>query len=237
MKYYLAVNGQPVGPYEPQELLQQGLTANSQVWNETMTGWQPAGQVPELAALLTQNVASQMPSQPNQPFPAQQQYQQPQYGGAHVQQGAPNISQPTGVRPQLGFMEAVKTCVVEKYCDFNGRARRSEYWWYVLGYQILSWVVNGIFFATIRYEDLINDPMSLYTSPGMIVMSIIGLALLLPSLGVSVRRLHDTGRSGLWLLLMLIPCVNLVFAILLIVWMCQDSQPMTNEYGPSPKYQ
>lgn len=81
MKYYIAQNGQPTGPFEMQELLQQGLTVNSQVWNESMTGWQPAGQVPELAALFTQNVAPQMPPQPQpqEPQYAQPQYQQPAY--------------------------------------------------------------------------------------------------------------------------------------------------------------
>ena len=86
MKYYIAQNGQPAGPFEVQELLQQGLTINSQVWNETMSGWQPASQVPELAALLTPGAAPQMPPQVPSQQPAQPQYAQPQYQQQAYQQ-------------------------------------------------------------------------------------------------------------------------------------------------------
>ena len=61
---------------------------------------------------------------------------------------------------------------------------------------------------------------------------IVSLALLLPSLAVNVRRLHDTGRSGWWILIGLIPVIGF---IVLLVFECQDSQPGTNAYGPSPK--
>lgn len=63
------------------------------------------------------------------------------------------------------------------------------------------------------------------------VCGIVGLALLLPSLGLCVRRLHDIGKSGWWWLLALIPIVG---AIILIVWFCKDSQPTENQYGPIP---
>lgn len=114
MKYYIAQNGQPVGPFEPNELLQHGLTNDTQVWNESMTGWMPASQVPELTPLLTQQTyqqyqqpVQQAPQQPQQPQYAQQpayqqpqpqyaaQPQQPQYGGAQQQYG-----QPYGVQQQ-----------------------------------------------------------------------------------------------------------------------------------------
>ncbi len=91
--------------------------------------------------------------------------------------------------------------------------------------------------------DYVNDPMSLLMSPGYIVAMIVSLALLLPNLGAYVRRFHDTGRSGLWLLtflLAIIPLVGqlamVVFFIIFIVWWCQDSDPQENQYGPSPKY-
>lgn len=111
MKYYISQNGQPAGPYEPQELLQQGLTINSQVWNETMAGWQSAGQVPELATLLGSNMMPQMPPQPAAPaYPQYQQTQQPQYGGAYVQpqyaQQQP-YQQPMGVMPDTHMVGAI----------------------------------------------------------------------------------------------------------------------------------
>ena len=130
----------------------------------------------------------------------------------------PNV--PTGVRPQLGFVDAVKICLTEKYCDFNGRARRSEYWWFCLCNFVLSYVVNLI-------GGLISPTV------GMVLTCIVTLGLLLPGLGVCARRLHDIGKSGWLVLLALIPLVG---AIILIVWFCKDSDRGSNAYGPSPKY-
>lgn len=104
----------------------------------------------------------------------------------------------------MGFLEAVKACF-GKYATFEGRARRSEYWWFAL----LSFVLGLI----------------------PVINWIAGLALLLPSIAVGVRRLHDTGRCGWWILLALVPLVNLV----LIYFCIQDSVPGTNEYGANPK--
>ena len=134
----------------------------------------------------------------------------------------PNQPRPvSGARPQLGFIEAVKICVQEKYCNFEGRARRSEYWWFALANSIVSYVagfIGGLISPTAYY----------------VLAILVMLGLLLPGLGVAVRRMHDIGKSGWWLLIGLIPIVG---AIILIVWCCQDSQPQENEYGPSPKYQ
>lgn len=104
----------------------------------------------------------------------------------------------------MGFIQSIKTCF-GKYATFSGRARRSEYWWFCLCNVILGCIpfVNFIW----------------------------GLAVLIPSLAVCVRRLHDTGRSGWWLLLALVPVVNLV---LIYFYVC-DSTPGTNEYGENPK--
>lgn len=151
-------------------------------------------------------------------------------------------------RPMLSFIDAVKTCLIEKYCCFSGRARRSEFWWFYLAQQIMStivsWIVFGIYFKNHTIADYLNDPMSLLLSPAMVIFGIYSIAILLPSLGAVVRRLHDTGRSGKWLLmslLSLIPVVGtivvLVFMVILIVWLVQDSQRTENKYGPSPKYQ
>ncbi len=153
-----------------------------------------------------------------------------------------------GGRPQLGFMEAVKICMTEKYCCFKGRARRSEFWWFFLAEQIVSSVVGTMasiaYFATHSIRDYINDPLSLLTSPGFIIAELVMLALLLPYLGVCVRRLHDTNHSGWWLLVFLagvIPIAGILavvaFLIVFIVWACQDSDRGENRYGRSPKYQ
>ena len=115
----------------------------------------------------------------------------------------------------MGFADAVKS-VFNQYAGFSGRARRSEYWWFTL-FTMLASVVASIVDAVVGFP------------VGTIALL---LAILLPSLAVSVRRLHDTGRSGWWLLIGLIPLVGF---IILIVFYVQDSQPGTNAHGPSPK--
>lgn len=113
---------------------------------------------------------------------------------------------------QLTFGEAVKLAITQNYCNFNGRSSRSEYWWYVLFTTILSAILSLIF------------------GPDSIVITIVGLALFLPSLGLAVRRLHDVGRSGWWYLIALTG----IGILLLIYWYVQPSQPTPNQYGPEP---
>ena len=110
----------------------------------------------------------------------------------------------------MSFPEAVRT-VLTKYAVFSGRARRSEFWWFAL-FNLLVGIVAGIIDSTAGLQ--FGDSQNPFTQTG-IVASLVSLALLLPGLGVSVRRLHDTGRSGWWVLLGLIPVVG---PIILIVW-------------------
>lgn len=119
---------------------------------------------------------------------------------------------------QLSFGEAVNKVLAQNYCNFSGRASRSEYWWYVLFTVILSFAIGFIFgiFGAVKASQWVG--------------SLVNLALLLPGLGVCVRRLHDIGKSGWWLLIGLIPVVGW---IILIVWYCQPSAS-ANEYGPVP---
>ncbi len=116
----------------------------------------------------------------------------------------------------MGFGEAVSSGL-SKYATFSGRARRSEYWFFAL-FNFLVGVAAGILDAVIGIT---------------LLYPLAALALLLPGLAVAVRRLHDTGRSGWWLLIALVPFAG---AIVLIVFFCQDSHPAPNEHGPSPKH-
>jgi uncharacterized membrane protein YhaH (DUF805 family) len=106
---------------------------------------------------------------------------------------------------------------LKKYADFSGRARRREYWMFVLVNFVISCVLAGLGYVSSAFNVL----SYVYT-----------LAVLIPSFAVGARRLHDTGRSGWWLLIGLIPLVGV---IILIVFFCQDSDPGDNEYGPNPK--
>lgn len=114
-----------------------------------------------------------------------------------------------------------------KYCCFSGRARRAEYW----GYSLFCTLVIGIPVYILAIALSGGDP----ESPIFNILTFAhNCALFLPSLGVSVRRLHDTGRSGWMLLLGLIPLVGLI--ILFVFCGCLDSERGTNKYGPSEKY-
>jgi uncharacterized membrane protein YhaH (DUF805 family) len=107
--------------------------------------------------------------------------------------------------------------VLKKYAEFEGRARRQEYWMFYLFNFIIS-------FLLIFLESLVGGPGIL----GMIY----GLAVLVPGLAVTVRRLHDTGKSGLWILIAFVPLIG---ALVLLFFMILDSTPGPNEYGPNPK--
>ena len=156
-----------------------------------------------------------------------------------MEDAGPTVAAPEYVpRPQqmMGFTDAVKNTVKNNYIGFSGRASRSEFWWFVLfqnlvligGYIVVFGYISvalggeGATMSAETFFNLIRMPMLLY------------LALLLPSLAVSVRRLHDVGRSGLWLLIGIIPLVNCIGGIVLLVWMIQDGNAHVNAFGAVP---
>lgn len=111
------------------------------------------------------------------------------------------------IKAGMGFGETLGY-FFKHYTDFNGRARRQEYWYMYLWNLIFGIIpIVNIFWA---------------------------LATLIPNLGLRVRRLHDVGKSGFWLFISLVPLVG---AILLFVWSVTDSDQGPNKYGPSPKYE
>lgn len=109
--------------------------------------------------------------------------------------------------------------VLKNYVGFEGRARRKEYWMFIL-FNMIASLVLGFIGGLIGLDTILSYVYS--------------LAVLLPSLAVAMRRLHDTGRSGWMILLSFIPLIG---AIVLIVFMCQDSEPGDNKYGSNPKLQ
>ncbi len=113
--------------------------------------------------------------------------------------------------------------VLKKYAVFSGRARRKEYWFFVLFNIIISIVLAVI--------DGVTGSFSPEAGMGLLG-GIYTLAVLIPGIAVSVRRLHDTERSGWWLLIALVPLIG---AIVLLVFMVQDSKPGQNQYGANPK--
>jgi uncharacterized membrane protein YhaH (DUF805 family) len=109
------------------------------------------------------------------------------------------------------YLDALK----KKYADFSGRACRTEYWMFVL-----CSIIVGIVLAIV-------DAMITGGLLGIVYL----LGIIIPSIAVTARRLHDTNRSGWWMLISVIPLVGLV----LIYFLVLDSQPGDNQYGPNPK--
>lgn len=116
------------------------------------------------------------------------------------------------------FVQAFK----QKYCDFSGRARRKEYWGYVLFAALIQWAMLAV--AALSFG---AESVGFY-----VVYALIALAFILPALSVTVRRLHDLGKSGWWIFIAFIPFVG---SIALLVFMCLDSEVDENAYGPNPK--
>jgi uncharacterized membrane protein YhaH (DUF805 family) len=119
----------------------------------------------------------------------------------------------------MTFVEAIKTGL-SKFVTWKGRASRSEFWFFFL-----------FAFACMIFKT-VNPITGLEQSAGYgYVYGLVALALLLPNLAVMVRRLHDTGRSGWWYWIALIPLVG---AILLLVWFASKGTTGSNEYGEDP---
>ncbi len=112
---------------------------------------------------------------------------------------------------------------LQKWADFSSRARRREYWFFVLIYIVIYIVLTVI--------DMMVGLADPATGVG-VLGGIFALAMLIPSISVGVRRLHDTNRSGWWLLIGFIPIIG---ALVLIVFFLLDSQPGDNRFGPNPK--
>lgn len=116
-------------------------------------------------------------------------------------------------------------CITKNYANFNGRARRQEYWMFTLFNFLLNLALTivGMILASIS---------SSLVSVINIISFVAWAALFIPSLAVAVRRLHDTDRSGWWVLIALVPLIG---AIVLLVFACSDSTPGSNQYGENPK--
>lgn len=166
----------------------------------------------------------------------------------------------------MTFAQAVRSAF-SGYATFSGRARRSEYWWFYL-FTVLVGIGTSV-------VDSILD-LAFDNELGVVNM-LASLALLLPSLAVTVRRLHDTGRTGWWMLLPVVPVIVMICVVIggvlvtlsaaydgsgsggipssaivallvasglvtlaafvtVLVFLCLDSEPRPNKYGPSPKH-
>lgn len=127
---------------------------------------------------------------------------------------------------KIGFKDAIRICLKEKYASFQGRATRSEYWYFVLFYAIVIFAVSlisGILGALFSEGDV-----STVVGVMVILLALVALGFILPGISVLVRRLHDTGRSGWYYWLCLIPWIG---GIIIFIFCCLESQRRDNEYG------
>lgn len=110
--------------------------------------------------------------------------------------------------------------VLQNYAGFDGRARRKEFWMFVLVNIIVSVVLS-----------VVDNALGLKMGASGILGSIYSLAIFIPSIAVQARRLHDTGRSGWWQLIVF----TIIGIPVLIYWYASDGEPGSNQYGPNPK--
>ena len=196
-QYYYSQGGQQIGPMSLNDLYNQRVTPETLFWYQGLPNWQKGYELPELAPLF-----NRMPPPISSAGP-------PSYTPPPIYSNPPLQPTPHAYEWYLG--------VWQKYAQFTGRARRSEYWYFVL--------FNCIALVAVLFIDAALGTSSRQGGTGAFYV-IYNLAVLLPSLSVGVRRMHDVGKSG-WFLL--IPFYNLVLA-------CTEGNRGPNQYGADPKY-
>jgi len=135
----------------------------------------------------------------------------------------------------MDFVDALRSVFLIKPFDFSGRASRSEYWWSYLGYMMFVTVFQ-IAMAIIMVIPALLFPETPIISVIVLLVAVIPVLvhISIPLLSLSIRRLHDVGYSGWWLLLILIPLLNLVFGIGFFVLSVSEGNGHENKYGPVP---
>lgn len=117
----------------------------------------------------------------------------------------------------------------KRYADFSGRSQRKEYWMFGLMVGVVTLLIDGVFGGT---YSVLAGFRTMPSVTGSLLGAIFTLGSVIPSLAVTVRRLHDTDRSGWWLLIALVPVLG---SLLLLWFMVSDGTPGTNRFGPDPK--
>ena len=133
----------------------------------------------------------------------------------------------------MTFIESIRTCMSEKYFSIEGRASRSEFWWFYLAMTLGTIVCVSVLTALVTAMTISNEHTMVYVMI-ILLFALALLALVVPSITASVRRLHDTGRSGWWYLINFVPYIG---GIVLIVFLALPSDPNENEYGAPEEQQ
>lgn len=214
-KFYYENNGKNTGPVSQDEIIELAkngdIHRDTLIWRQGYEDWKKLSESEIDISFLPPPVKA---ATPNTPPPLQT---------TSIQ----SISAVT-IKSENPFMYYINA--FKRYADFNGRARRKEYWFFALFssliyilLSIIESVIGAVYFAWIDYQTAI---------PIGILTSLYTLAVIVPGLAITTRRLHDTNRSGWWQLLNLIPFIGF---IILLVFLCFDSQFGENKYGKNPK--
>ncbi len=135
----------------------------------------------------------------------------------------------------MGFKEAVNSVLKQNYANFQGRAARSEYWFFALFVFIVAAILTALLFATVDFN---TQQVSGLGYVIIAILAVFYLAILIPSIAVAVRRLHDRNMSGWWYLgfivLSAIPFVGVVASIAMLVIFCLKGTDGDNRFGPDP---
>lgn len=128
---------------------------------------------------------------------------------------------------QIKMIDYYKKVVLENYANFSGRARRSEYWYFVLANILIFF---GLMIISVAVSAAMgNEGLGMFF---MVVMILYGLYIIIPSLALAVRRMHDIGKSGWYYFVQFIPFIG---GIWFLVLLCTDGDHGTNAYGADPK--
>jgi len=202
----------PVGENEIARLARSGeIGPQTWIWRAGMAEWKPAGE-----ALPGNLRPAGWPGAAAPPAPMRETRQERSYSPAPA--AANRGGYAAASNHPSGFVESVQA-VLRKYATFTGRARRPEYWWFTL-FSIIVSILTLMVDVTLFGLDSGVSPLN----------TIWGLAMLIPGLAVTARRLHDTGRSAWWILIVLIPLIG---AIVLLVFLVTKGEENDNQYGPA----
>ena len=135
----------------------------------------------------------------------------------------------------MEFPEAIRLALRERLFDYSGGSGRAEYWWYwafYMGIWFISYFV--LIFGVFISVDNAGGP-GIFAMVLLILYAAINLALLVPGISLTIRRLHDLDRTGWWIITIFIPILNLFFGIMLLIWFAQPGTEGTNRFGMDPK--
>ena len=260
-EYHLANLREQIGVFTLEELRRDPspLRQAKWLWYQGLTEWIALDKEPEIAALLAAQTEESMPTPP--PAKPAAATPPPYHGASASSEVPPSFTGTARERenvqgrvytPEPSLWSYFVGCITKRFAQFSGRARRREFWGFVLfsfifrylvqflsSFILFPFIMSDVFeerlFDAYMNGDIIDMYGEIFRNPGFItsygLLTLVSLFFLIPSLAVSVRRLHDIGKSGWFLLITLIPVVG---SIIFIIYAAQEGVRRPNKYGEDP---